>query len=529
MSAEPILRLIDNPVGIAQARRSLRGGWAAQGLLTVGLVLAFGLIRASVSAADVISWTVARDACLAAIGAVLCLQGTARVSAATAHDRRNGLIDFHRTTPTSAWTDALGYVAGCALRGYVSALLLAPIFVLASLLAGGSLLHALTALYLVVATGLLCQVYGAFVGLASGRERAAAVALGSLSGLVVLASSAPALHLTALRHLTPLPALQSLGFLDLARSAAHSFTFFGIRCTPVTFTLLFQGYLLVYVSWATARRLRRERAPAFTRRGALVFFAIGTAFFLAPAWARLGQPESAAATTGLYLLLAVLGAGLLALSLVPSLLCGLREIRRARRLGCRTGWRSEGASSWTLVPCFALLIVAGLAMILGRAEAAGGALPGTMTSPEVAFALIGCSIAVSLLFGTVEYSRLVPNHRLLLIGFACLVLPWFLGTGASMLLSDSTLTRYLLATSPLHSLLDAVDALVRHMGGRPQVVDTGQWCWSLLVAGGSAVALWWAVLRARAGMVAEEAAAGDLPSIDGYRDASRARSGTIGA
>jgi len=523
MSREPILRLLDNPIGIAQARRRLRRKQAMPGFLVIALISMAVLALAGAMRSDPNSWDVARDLFMAGIAGILCLRGTGQVSATVAEDRHSGRLDSYRVTPTSAWTDGLGYVAGCAAREYVSALILTPFFLLASVLADGSLVGAFIALYVILATGLMCHVYGAFVGLVWRGERAASLAIGSLIGLVVITSSISSVHLAALSHLTPLPALRSLGCFNFSGTSIESFTYFGIPCTHVTFTLLFQGCVLAFIAWATARKLRTDSALAFTRRGALLLFALTTLFLIAPAWHRLNAPASLAAAAGTYLVLGVMMAGALAIALVPSFLGTLRMIRRTRRLDRPIRWHTEGSSSWPLVPCIGLLLSSGLTMILARGVATGALAQDSLVSSESALALAGCIAFVSLLFGALEYSRLVPRSawrfRLALVGVGWLALPWLLGTGAAMLLAGSAVPGYLHASSPIYSVLGPVDSLVRLLGGQPQVLEGGQCCWAIFIAGASSLALWRGASRKMAGIIADEAAAGDLPSIDAFRDA----------
>jgi len=521
MSPEPLLRFFDNPIRQAQARRRLRRRQAIPTFVVIGLATSCAMLYgASGGEAE---WRAVRDLLLVAILFLLCYRGTVQVSTTLADDRERGLLDFHRATPTSAWTDAFGYAAGCTARESLGSLLVAPFFLVASALAGGSLGGALLALHAVLSTALLCHAWGMFAGLSGRRRRAGQSTLALLVALTFLAFPLSSVEHLALGHVTPLPALRSLGYFTSTPGPPSPLSVFGIPCAHVTFTLLLQGTLTLFLLWCAARKLRAESAHAFSRPGALALFAALALFLIAPAWSGLAEPRVRAVAAVAFLAGGLLLASALAVSLVPTFLESLRAIRRARRFDARPGWLEPGASAWPLVPAFFLLLGAGTALLLRSDPSAGGPVTSYLASPEAGIAALACLAFLSLEVGAWECLQLrwrkASRSGLFLVAFVTLALPWILGSASAPLLGDSGVSHWLFATSPLYAVGVGLRALAARLHGAPLELAAGRLAWSLVVTVALAAAFWLVALRARARIEAEEAAAGDLPSIDAWRHA----------
>ena len=132
---QPALRIVDNPLLIAQARRRLRRTDAGS---TVTMSVLFAtcclLLGAVFSERDGTFWHVVRATFLGLTTMALYLRGTTRVALSISEERINGLLDFHRAAPTTAWTNALGYLFGCTAREWLVAFIFLPFFLVASLM-----------------------------------------------------------------------------------------------------------------------------------------------------------------------------------------------------------------------------------------------------------------------------------------------------------------------------------------------------------------------------------------------------------
>jgi len=434
--SEPRLRLRDNPLLVAQARRRLRLRQTLPGVLIVVVLGVCGLLFAAVGGGRE-GWQGVEVFALVLIGALLFLRAPLRLAGVVADERHGGLLDFHRATPTSAWTDAVGYLLGVPAREYLHAAVLLPFLLLATLAAGDSVPAVLGVVATFVLTALLYQAFALVAGLAFER-RWSAVGVVVLGVILVLSAWVPFVEsgLTAFAFLTPFPALGELLMRegDLGAIGADV-EFFRVGLPATVFTVLVQSWLLAFLLLAAVRKVRRDDAPVLSRPAAFLFLASGLVIAIGSAW-----PDAAgefaerfdweAAKVGLaYLVLAGGTATLLVLALVPSFLDFVRGERRARKAGRRHApWLQDGASAWPLPFVMGALLLGGLALLSWTTPASAGDRVTLSAWPLAAVAALTAFLVFAA--GLAEYVRLAHRRSYramgLLFGFLTLVLPWIL-------------------------------------------------------------------------------------------------------
>ncbi|MFO0573050.1 MAG: hypothetical protein U1A78_03550 [Polyangia bacterium] len=432
---EPLVRIQDNPILIAQAQRRLRRGQIVPMLLIAGMLSACGVLWSLARGGDAGDFRGLAFAALFAIGFALYLRAPTQIATSLREERTSGILDFHRATPLTPWTQAMGYALGCGAREYVLAAVFALVFVPAAILGKLSPLSTLLALGYLALAGLLYGTYAMWIGLSLSNKRGVSGAVvGTL--IVLLSFGWTARSVGAVAFFTPYPALVRLLEIDSARELGSDVLFYGLSIHPALFTLVVQGSVLLFFVWASARKLRQEGAPSFSRSGALLLLAWILFLTVGGAWRWLigdGTESSRGVITAALISFVLLGTGLassLLISLTPSYLSFVRGLRRARRRGLPAAdWLSDEGSPWPLAAIFAAQVLVGLAVLWlamrGRLQPRDGLVQTAM--------LVGIAVPAFLLFvcSAAEYTRIVRRGAVrsvgALIAFVTLVLPWMLG------------------------------------------------------------------------------------------------------
>lgn len=434
--SEPVLRLFDNPILIAQARRRLRRAQVVSSSLVFGLLGLCGLLLAAVSTDRLDAFSTLETVLLSGIGLFLLLRGSNRIAEAIREERASGLLDFHRATPTTPWTDALGYLIGCPAREYLASGILAMFALIAAPFSRFALTSIVGSLLVLFVTGLLYHCFALWVGLTVSHKRGASgIIIGTL--VVLLLSSVTSQGLGAITYFTPYPAIAAL--LASPDKAKALVSFYGVPVHALLLSLLVQGSVLFGLSHAVARKIRHDESSSFSRLGTLYLFAWMAFLSLGAVWqylvAEVGQSASAsmqqidtALVVGYLMVGTLLAAGLL-IGQVPSYLMLLRALRRARRQGTQDlSWLDEGGKTEPLTLGLWVFLVAGL-FVIYRAMASKVHSP--LVGEPVILAIL--SVLVYLLFVQLacEFVRLThrgsTNAVAVLVFFVSHVLPWLLG------------------------------------------------------------------------------------------------------
>ncbi|MEE2645261.1 MAG: hypothetical protein VYD19_10045, partial [Myxococcota bacterium] len=343
---EPLLRLFDNPLLIAQARRQFRQrafyftwGFA---LLIGGAICLITHVSNRFTGSEE-GWLVARLTLGWLIFINLYFRSATRLNGLAADERRSGLLEFHQATPTRPLTDAVGLLIGMNARAWVSGGVLSIFWLIAGLLEGRIFSELLFALFFIFFGALLIHSFCFTLGLwgrGGGRLRMGGLIF--ILPLFFFAEGLDQLGAHTLAHLTPFPALSVSELSPLSKLFTHyeSLQFFGLSLSPRLFTLFVQGGAL-WICLSLACRSLSNPNQTLSRRGALIAWAATLLTVLGADLSR-GNPSQLAAMdtfmsgffgASAYLLLtSISGAGLLLL-LSPTPLMLQQSERRAERLG----------------------------------------------------------------------------------------------------------------------------------------------------------------------------------------------------
>ena len=504
-SPEPRLRLRDNPVLIAQARRRMRRKQALP-TLAIAIVLGIcGVLGGSVTN-DPGAWRVVSNFGLFIVGAMILLRGTTQVAGTIVDERTTGIIDFHRATPTTPWTDALGYLLGPVTREYVVAAALLPFILFTASMAGDNPLNVALQIVYIALGGIVLHAMALVMGLAGGGRRSVSGSV-MIIAMALLFGAAPlyAAGFVTLAFLTPIPALASLMSGDVLDMHFHgSVDFYGLPVHPLIWTLVVQGIAIAFLLWSSARKLRREDAPAFSRPGAFLFFAIVTVLLIGGSWSSVAKGSSAiaagstlaAVTAVAYLVASPTLAVLLMVSLAPSYGDVVRVTRRARRAG-RSGphWLEDGGSALPVVGALGALVAAGwalLSVVIGRHVPIA-----SLWGPKALLALGGSVAMIAFVGSSIESLRLTMRSSykagLLLTGFLAFVLPWILMGIVAGATKDQNVTQMVGALSPLFGAGAAAGEFAVSLTGERAAVNQSAIIASLVI---TVAATTWFTIRA---------------------------------
>ncbi|HNN52022.1 MAG TPA: hypothetical protein PKO07_13430, partial [Pseudomonadota bacterium] len=258
--SEPVVRLVRNPILIAQARRRLRPAQLLSSTLIFGLLGICGVLLSVVAKDRHEAFSSFEYVLLTGIGGLLLLRGSNRVAETVREERESGILDFHRATPTTPWTDGIGYLLGCPAREYLMAGILAGFALACATASQFGLLPVLGSLVAIGTSGLLYHCFALWIGLSVAHKRGASgIVMGTL--VVLLIGGWSARGVGAVSYFTPYPALFWL--LSSKEAKITEVTFYGLPMHALVLTLLVQGSVLLAMGTAVARKLRQDDATSF--------------------------------------------------------------------------------------------------------------------------------------------------------------------------------------------------------------------------------------------------------------------------
>ncbi len=460
--AEPLVRLRDNPLLLAQARRRLRKANVMPGVIITGLLGLFGSALVSLAKEDA-AWVGFRWFLMVIMAGQLFVRATSLLVTTMALERESGILDFHRATPTSPWTQALGYVLGVTSREWVLCGVMLPFFLLGSVITGNVVVDVVS-LGMLAMSAVVYQVFAAWLGLCGGTDRRSTATMTFfVIAALIGAEVANSVGLHTLAHLSPLRAIQQLQGHD----AKEWPQLFGLMVPPLVLTLIMHAHALTFGAWALARKLTRDTNSSFSRSGALWFLGSVLLLALGGTWTTLGESGQ----SGLVALLGgfTLGGGtvltLVLLTMVgPSYLAFMRALRRARSAGHKAPSMLEdgGALLPLTLSFFGVLVVAMVVLMVQGSHAVPLDL---LFSPSTALAFGG---ALGLLLtgsGIMEYTQLTLRGAwrggAMLWVFVLLFVPPMLASVWWAADHENPLVVYLASLSPLGVMLSFMD-MARH-------------------------------------------------------------------
>ncbi len=459
MRREPLVRLFDNPILVAQARLRLRRRQAGATLAVISVLTLCGILLGLVTDSG---WHVIHEVAFWLAGFALWVRAPMILSSTIAADRTSGILDFHRATPTTPATDTVGYLLGCPAREYLTAAIVLAVALAVAVPSGVGLLPTAAGLAFMLLGGWLYHALSLLAGFVGSGRRVGQLPLLLIIPLLLFGGWLKELGFVAFAYLTPLPALGSLGVVSVAEELSAPVEFFGFDTPPALLTVIVQGYLLVFLLRGCARKMRRDDRHAFSRLDAFAFYGVTLVVLLGIGASPLdgGWLGAAAALGGsgvgaaLFLVGAVVVSAMLAGSLAPTFLEVIRATRRARRAGhSAPHWLNDGAAAWTLVPVFAGLTIGGLALYIATNSATWTA--DKLLTPDTALAAAAAIAGIAFAVGAAELCRLKLRKSyksgLMLVGFVALVLPWILGSIA-LLGPGKELANWVYALSPIYAI-----------------------------------------------------------------------------
>jgi hypothetical protein len=293
-------------------------------------------------------------------GIVLLLMGTLALGASVSVAHEKGILDFHRISPQSPASMALGFLLGGPIREWLLFFLILPFALFMSFFAQVPPVGYAQIVLTQITTALFFHMMTLVLGLSRVKARTTSSAAVVLviavhwigSGIMWTGSWFPIL-------LTSVPAtmqamLTPMEFLRIPQPAP----FFGVPLPLLVLTLLYQLPLMMFLFLMAVRKMRADRLHVFSKP-------LAVSFMLVTALLTVGSIWSAPRVPALLVLLNVLTyiSLFLASNITPSWSDFVNGLRRAAKLGQtrRPPWTDEAANP----PAVALL--AGILLLCGVA------------------------------------------------------------------------------------------------------------------------------------------------------------------
>jgi len=408
-----VLSLWENPLVMRGIRTRLRlPMMASWGLVTVvaSTFLYLAVSGNAMKFGNTTAQEAAREAILPLLimqGLILMVLGTGAVAGGMARERTYRLLDYQRLTPMSPSAKIIGLLMGLPIREYFMFAVSLP-FVFYAAWKGGLSFIVLLQFYLVfITSAIVYHMTGLAAGMIVNKPwQAGTVSQGLVVVLYLLLPQASKFGFTFFEYLTARPVFYGLvnqyllpdgllGMVEgaLAESKYDIVAFFGLRISPVIFSLAVQGGALISLFVIVHRKWQSESRLAFSKTFALVFFA-GAQLFLVGSvqpllkddqlFAQLAasygsfdpvsNPDRAIVFAILLVNLLVSGcAAILTLYLcTPSWYQSIAGLRRVIRRGGRyLRWDDDTASSLPIAIACILMSALGFVAVYQAANSAG--------------------------------------------------------------------------------------------------------------------------------------------------------------
>jgi hypothetical protein len=246
---------------------------------------------------------------------ILGLIGAAQVSSAVGGARESGILDFHRVSPLSPLAVTLGFFFGAPVREYLLFALTVPFTLICAANDAPSLGGLLQTMAVLFLTSWTLHALALFAALSSKKPKGGAKGLVGLMIFMFIFGG-------------------QFGFYALRWASAFvgespSFNFFGIPLHWLVFVFVYGVPTLFFLLLASVRKMRSERAHAFTKPEAVACLAVQAVLTLGAVWSL--QDASFLTLVVLYLLVVI--ACVLTVTITPNLGEYAKGMRRAERLG----------------------------------------------------------------------------------------------------------------------------------------------------------------------------------------------------
>jgi hypothetical protein len=401
--------LTDNPMLTKHIRTRLRpralGMWVA-----VVVVLCLSVIWVG-QAWDLIRGGQALTFLLGMQLIVLAFIGASQVSAAVGGARETGIIDFHRVSPQPPLWMTLGYFLGAPIREYVLFGITVPFAIALAVLGEYGLWRWFQLTLPLVFSAWLLHASSLLSALVSKKPKGAGKGAGA--GILVFSLLFGSWIGGGLWY-----AVRRL------EGQTETIQFFGLPMHWMLFILLYESCALGFLFVAAVRKMRSDRAHAYSKPLALSCMATITALTLGAAWNFLGQKEVVLVV--LYFL--VVAGIVLSVTITPDQTEYVRAVRRALRHGRHrpTAWEDPGANRLALCGLCALVLVGATLsweLITGRTQGDPSVYSQTIATGVFVVAYFG----LGLQFFQLRFARSGGSFMALFLFFVWL-LPVLLGS-----------------------------------------------------------------------------------------------------
>jgi hypothetical protein len=287
---------------------------------------------------------------------LLAFIGASQVGGSVGGARETGIIDFHRVSPQPPSWLALGFFLGAPIREYLLFAITLPFAVGLSVLGEYGLWKWFQLTVPLVFSAWLLHAVALLSALVTKKPKG--VGKGAGAGILVFAL------------LFGAPIGNSLWFaVRRLEGPSATVQFFGLPMHWLLFLLLYEACALGFLFVAAVRKMRSERAHAYSKPLALACMATITTLTLGAAWNFQGVKEVVLVV--LYFL--VVAGIILAATITPDQTEYVRAVRRALRFGRHrpSAWEDPGANRLALFGiCAMVLIGATLSweLIAGRTQ-----------------------------------------------------------------------------------------------------------------------------------------------------------------
>ncbi|HEX2949208.1 MAG TPA: hypothetical protein VHV83_06525, partial [Armatimonadota bacterium] len=199
-------------------------------------------------------------------GLILFLGGSAQLAGTVVNAREQGMLDFHRMSPQRPVALALGFLLGAPIREYILFACTLPFIVPFIRLGQHGTLGMFGILLETIVVSLLYNVLALVLGLVNPKPR------GSVAIVIIIVVALQLIHVVpGFAYLTIFPtAFSSLNFTQQSFTAA----LFGHPTAPIIVSLLNQVVLASFLFYVAVRKIRHERAYAYARPVAILFYLV---------------------------------------------------------------------------------------------------------------------------------------------------------------------------------------------------------------------------------------------------------------
>lgn len=452
----PLDLILDNPIIVKHARSRLRLAQIVPGMVVVlSLCLLFtwiGYYTGSIGSGFTLYTLTTITAMILVIG------GSHQVASAVGSAKESGILDFHRVSPLPAFTVTLGFFLGAPIREYLLFALLVPFLAISALSSSAGLSGLFNLLAPLVLTAWLTHALSVLVALVAKKSRTASAGVFVLLIIGLWVGSASYAGYRDYRRMQGL------------QEEPTGLQFFGLTLPVNAFLALYEGTAIVFLLIAGTRKMRAERAMAFSKPEALACMAAVVTLALGAFWTVGGTPWVVP-----MLLYGFVVAGLvLAATITPDSGEYAKGVRRALRSGHRRPpiWADSASNAW-FVYGLAGMVALGTTVAW---EAIELALPGMFNSfgpnsaPRGAMGPISYSQTIAVGVFTVAYFGLGKQYFALKYGrkgetyfrlflFLVWILPLLAGVAAGVASFGSSAVQIAMGISPVAGMILSIKGL----------------------------------------------------------------------